>query len=564
MLKLSLMSLSQLPTELWTSLILSTTWMSSSRLHHSSSRSAARHAIVHNTSERKEEAPPTRPMQTVRPSQIRSLLESPVLYDPIRKPRNPIVLCHGLYGFDVWAPSIYPRLQRHYWLEILEVLRKRIGAEVIVTSVPGTGSIHERAISMDLILQEKARGRSVNFMAHSMGGLDCRQLITHVKPKAYTPLSLTTVSTPHRGSPFMDWCSANIGIGAIQEAAAAAAASTKRRNVPYSLKSPILRVAGALEQQPKDTEAAFGEEKQSAAPVNPLLKHLSTLPRSLTTMILAYVDTPAYANLTTSYLNDHFNPRTPNVEGVKYFSVAAKKDELSIFHPLWLPKLILDKAEEMERQTSSAATLASSSDPSPHHHALSDKPWTPSGAAAQADDLEWGNDGLVTISSAKWGEFLGTVDNCEHWEIRGDGGFSAQWESEGAAGRLGWVPEVEWSKWVSGWWGRHAAPSSASTSTSGSGTSILDSGSNNENEPRREAERSGIEWMGENMSSAAARAMSAVSLSPAQTTAEALGSSSRPPSSSSSWSTREKAEEAKFNLEKLYVALTRKLYDEGF
>ena len=43
-------------------------------------------------------------------------------------------------------------------------------------------------------------------MAHSMGGLDCRHLITHVQPSDYTPLSLTTISTPHRGSPFMDWC----------------------------------------------------------------------------------------------------------------------------------------------------------------------------------------------------------------------------------------------------------------------------------------------------------------------------------------------------------------------
>jgi triacylglycerol lipase len=43
-------------------------------------------------------------------------------------------------------------------------------------------------------------------MAHSMGGLDCRYLISRIKPDDYTPLSLTTISTPHRGSPFMDWC----------------------------------------------------------------------------------------------------------------------------------------------------------------------------------------------------------------------------------------------------------------------------------------------------------------------------------------------------------------------
>lgn len=69
-----------------------------------------------------------------------------------------------------------------------------------------TGSIESRAKAMDVFLREKARGKAVNLLAHSMGGLDCRQLITHVKPSEYKPASLTTVCTPHRGSPFMDWC----------------------------------------------------------------------------------------------------------------------------------------------------------------------------------------------------------------------------------------------------------------------------------------------------------------------------------------------------------------------
>ena len=93
-----------------------------------------------------------------------------------------------------------------YWSTILGILRKIVGAEVIVTAVPGTGSIASRAEQLDRFLQVKAPGRGINFMAHSMGGLDCRHLITHLKPVEYTPLSLTTVATPHRGSPFMDWC----------------------------------------------------------------------------------------------------------------------------------------------------------------------------------------------------------------------------------------------------------------------------------------------------------------------------------------------------------------------
>lgn len=69
-----------------------------------------------------------------------------------------------------------------------------------------TGSIAERAQELDRFLSSRAAGRGVNLLAHSMGGLDGRHLITHIRPKDYTPLSLTTIATPHRGSPFMDWC----------------------------------------------------------------------------------------------------------------------------------------------------------------------------------------------------------------------------------------------------------------------------------------------------------------------------------------------------------------------
>jgi triacylglycerol lipase len=191
--------------------------------------------------------------ETKNPDTIHLLLQNPVLCDPIRTPRFPIVLCHGtffphsvserptymyesagLYGFDVKGPASFPSLRMHYWSNVLSTLQKKIGVDVIVTSVPGcvsfqscsecprtfirllyrlirlhhvrTGSIFSRATILDQQLQSKARGRGINFLAHSMGGLDCRHLISHIKPTEYTPLSLTTISTPHRGSPFMDWC----------------------------------------------------------------------------------------------------------------------------------------------------------------------------------------------------------------------------------------------------------------------------------------------------------------------------------------------------------------------
>lgn len=42
---------------------------------------------------------------------IHKLLAYPTLYDPIRKPRNRLVLCHGLYGFDTWGLDLLPTLR---------------------------------------------------------------------------------------------------------------------------------------------------------------------------------------------------------------------------------------------------------------------------------------------------------------------------------------------------------------------------------------------------------------------------------------------------------------------
>jgi hypothetical protein len=84
--------------------------------------------------------------------------------------------------------------------------RHRLYSLPSLSSPNRTGSIASRSETLHRQLQERARNRSINFVAHSMGGLDCRHLISHIRPTQYEPLSLTTISTPHRGSQFMDWC----------------------------------------------------------------------------------------------------------------------------------------------------------------------------------------------------------------------------------------------------------------------------------------------------------------------------------------------------------------------
>lgn len=82
-------------------------------------------------------------------------------------PRAPIVLCHGLYGFDKLGPDALPLLQVQYWGGIENELAK-LGAKVIVTKVPSTGSIWDRAHTLHSILKSILDGKDVNFVAHSM------------------------------------------------------------------------------------------------------------------------------------------------------------------------------------------------------------------------------------------------------------------------------------------------------------------------------------------------------------------------------------------------------------
>lgn len=65
--------------------------------------------------------------------------------------------------------------------------------------------IETRAKALCAQIDERFSGREINLIGHSMGGLDGRFLITHLKPKNFKVRSLTTIATPHRGSTFADY-----------------------------------------------------------------------------------------------------------------------------------------------------------------------------------------------------------------------------------------------------------------------------------------------------------------------------------------------------------------------
>jgi len=225
-------------------------------------------------------------------------------------PKHPIVLAHGLLGFDELrlAGSLLPGV--HYWRGITDAMRAN-GIEVIIASVPASGSIEERALKLGEDIAAKADGKSVNIIAHSMGGLDARYMISCLKPNNVNVLSLTTIASPHRGSAFADFVFQEIGPGYL----------------PHFYKF-FDRIG---------------------------LGH------------------GAFSQLTRKYMRGEFNQKTPDKEGVRYFSYGATFSP-SIFSAFRQPHRIMQK-------------------------------------------MEGPNDGLVSVESAKWGTYKGTLVNVSHLDL---------------------------------------------------------------------------------------------------------------------------------------------------
>jgi len=235
-----------------------------------------------------------------------------VLRDKYRTPKYPIVLAHGLLGFDELrlAGKFLPGVQ--YWRGIKEALNAN-NIEVITTAVPSSASIEQRAIALMKDIKAKARGKTVNIVAHSMGGLDARHLISNLKPWDLEIRSLTTIATPHRGSSFADFVFREIG----------------EDNIPRVYK---------------------------------LLARLN-------------LDSGAFLQLTTKFMQETFNPANLDDPSVRYFSYGAQ------FKPsLWS---VFRFSHEM------------------------------------IDVIEGANDGLVSVTSSKWDEdgYRGTLDGVSHLDL---------------------------------------------------------------------------------------------------------------------------------------------------
>jgi triacylglycerol lipase len=237
-----------------------------------------------------------------------------------RVTRYPLVFCHGMLAFSTIRMQLPDNLNS--FTALRRPLRER-GFRALFPQVAPTSGIVARASQLrEQIL--RWTDEPVNVIAHSMGGMDARYLITHLD-MGDRVRSLTTIATPHRGTLIADWFIA-----------------TYRNRVPLLL---------AME--------AFG------------------------------INVDGFGDCRPAACKD-FNTRSPDVPGVKYFSYGGAVPQSRV---------------------------------SP----ILRRPWT------LLTPVEGPNDGLVSVASAHWGEYLGTVE-ADHFAQTPDAAFVRPGEDFDAVG----------------------------------------------------------------------------------------------------------------------------------
>lgn len=113
-------------------------------------------------------------------------------------PPLPVVLVHGLFGFDKVG---VPGAKLHYFRGIVEHLAS-LGCHAHTVRLPPAASVPERAQILADKIAELGHPR-VDIIAHSLGGLDARYAVAKLG-LAERVRALVTIGTPHRGSPIAD------------------------------------------------------------------------------------------------------------------------------------------------------------------------------------------------------------------------------------------------------------------------------------------------------------------------------------------------------------------------
>lgn len=112
--------------------------------------------------------------------------------------RHPVILAHGMLGFDEIAVAG----RRHQYFRKIADALSGLDARLHTPRVPAAAPVSVRAEQLRALIDEVPGGR-VNVIAHSMGGLDARYAISRLGLGGRVA-SLVTIGTPHQGTPVAD------------------------------------------------------------------------------------------------------------------------------------------------------------------------------------------------------------------------------------------------------------------------------------------------------------------------------------------------------------------------
>lgn len=263
-------------------------------------------------------------------------------------PPYPVILVHGFSGWTDVLGDV------GYFYKVVEDFEAR-GEDVTAPALPPYDSSIDRAQVLARVVDSvlaRTNKKKVHLIAHSQGGVDSRVLITELG-YADRVASLTTISTPHRGTSVADLAD----------------------YVSDDVISPAGRllgwILGALEGEPS-TDEEWREDDEVEAAYDPDL--------------VAAIDGLRPATM------EQFNLDHPNPVGVPIFSVAGVSNSLSLEHPYcsdgaWFHGSGSDVVDPFFAASGLILSLSDGGDlfnPTP-------------------------NDGLVTVESARWGVFLGCI-----------------------------------------------------------------------------------------------------------------------------------------------------------
>lgn len=115
-----------------------------------------------------------------------------------RGPPLPVVLVHGLFGFDRIG---IPGARFDYFRGIATHL-ETLGCHAHAVRLPASASVPDRARELVAAIDALPHPR-IDLIAHSLGGLDARYALAHLGLSSRVR-SLVTIGTPHHGTPLAD------------------------------------------------------------------------------------------------------------------------------------------------------------------------------------------------------------------------------------------------------------------------------------------------------------------------------------------------------------------------